>query len=192
MFISHTPKKELTVKQRSFLRELPKDFNATQAAIRAGYSAKTAAAAASRLMKLLCRHVKQLVNMSASESLTPSSAHTIDRFLLELERLAYFDPRKLFDAHGNPIEISALSDAEAPCIAGFEFYEDFGGKGESRRAIGYTRKFKLTDKISALALLGKIRGFYNVPQDPPSSPVNVHLAVTLTPEEAYLKMVRGK
>lgn len=40
----------LTNKQRAFAAEYPKDWNATQAAIRAGYSPKTAKSAASRLL----------------------------------------------------------------------------------------------------------------------------------------------
>ena len=40
----------LTPRQQLFLAELPKDWNATQASIRAGYSAKTARAAAARLL----------------------------------------------------------------------------------------------------------------------------------------------
>ncbi len=43
-------KKKFTAKQRAFILEYPKDFNATQAAIRAGYSKKTARQAASRLL----------------------------------------------------------------------------------------------------------------------------------------------
>ena len=43
-------KKKLTDKRRAFIHEYPKDFNATQAAIRAGYSEKGANRAASRLL----------------------------------------------------------------------------------------------------------------------------------------------
>ena len=42
---------ELTAKQQRFIDEYPKDFNATQAAIRAGYSAKSAGVMACRLLK---------------------------------------------------------------------------------------------------------------------------------------------
>lgn len=48
----NTDKKELTPKQKLFAREWIVDFNGTRAAIRAGYSEKTAAQTASRLMKL--------------------------------------------------------------------------------------------------------------------------------------------
>lgn len=43
-------KSKLTDKQRAFTLEYPKDFNATKAAIRAGYSEKTARQAGSRLL----------------------------------------------------------------------------------------------------------------------------------------------
>ena len=43
--------KELTDKQQRFINEYPKDFNATQAAIRAGYSANSAGVIAHRLLK---------------------------------------------------------------------------------------------------------------------------------------------
>ncbi len=41
----------MTAKQKLFCSEYVKDYNATQAAIRAGYSEKTAASQASRLLK---------------------------------------------------------------------------------------------------------------------------------------------
>lgn len=41
----------LTDKRRAFVTEYPKDFNATQAAIRAGFSKKTAYAQGQRLLK---------------------------------------------------------------------------------------------------------------------------------------------
>ena len=41
----------LTDKQQRFINEYPKDFNATQAAIRAGYSANSAGVIAHRLLK---------------------------------------------------------------------------------------------------------------------------------------------
>jgi phage terminase small subunit len=45
------PRKPLTPKQEAFVREYLLDLNATQAAIRAGYSAKTAGRNADRMMK---------------------------------------------------------------------------------------------------------------------------------------------
>lgn len=85
---------------------------------------------------------------------------TAERWQLELDRLALGDVRKLFDTHGNPLDIPALGDDEAPCIAGFEIVEEFSGTGKDRVPVGYTRKFKLVDKLRALELAGKTRGYY--------------------------------
>ena len=85
---------------------------------------------------------------------------TAERWQLELDRLALGDVRKMFDTHGNPLDIHALGDDEAPCIAGFEILEEFEGKGTDRTPIGYTKKYKLVDKLKALELAGKARGYY--------------------------------
>jgi hypothetical protein len=88
-----------------------------------------------------------------------------------------------------------LRDDEAAAIAGFEFYEDIEGRSQTRKAVGYTKKVKLTDKISALTLLGKIRNFFKVPPESPRASrqgIDVNVNTTRTPDEAYLKMARGK
>ncbi len=94
---------------------------------------------------------------------------TREQWLESIARLAMFDPRKMFDAHGNPKEITDLDDNEAAAIAGFEFTKEFAGaqkkKGEDvessgRVAVGYTKKFKLADKLRALELYGKAQCFY--------------------------------
>ena len=69
----------LTAKQRMFVLEYVKDFNATQAAIRAGYSAKTANEQGSQnLAKLSISHaIKQVIAeraMSADEVLLRTAA----------------------------------------------------------------------------------------------------------------------
>ena len=85
---------------------------------------------------------------------------TREQWLNEVAKCALFDVRRMFDEHGNPKEITELDDTEAAAIGGFEFYEDFQGKGESRKPVGYTKKFKLTDRLRALELYGKGCGYY--------------------------------
>jgi phage terminase small subunit len=75
------------------------------------------------------------------------------------------DPGKMFDTHGNPKEIHELDENERMSIESFEFYEDFAGKGESRKAVGYTKKFKLRDRLKAIELIAKIRGYYRDEED---------------------------
>ena len=119
--------------------------------------AKTVHEMASRLMakhKVSARLVELLKPVIAKAQLTR------EQWLAAVARVALFDPRKMFDAHGNPIEITELGDNEASAIAGFEFYEDFAGKGEERKAVGYTRKLKLADRLRALELYGKAQCYY--------------------------------
>ncbi len=44
---------------------------------------------------------------------------TREQWLESIARIAMSDPRKMFDAHGNPMEIAELGDNEAAAIAGF-------------------------------------------------------------------------
>jgi hypothetical protein len=79
----------LTEKQRRFVEEFCVDFNATQAAIRAGYSAETARTIASRLrtQPAVAAAITQAV-----AALKARSEASSDRWLLEVLDIAYADP----------------------------------------------------------------------------------------------------
>ena len=98
---------------------------------------------------------------------------TAERWQQEIDRCALIDPRKLFDTHGNPMDIPDLSDDEACGIAGFEIVEEFSGKGAERVPVGYTRKYKLVDKLRALELAGKTRGYYIDRSEPPQKGLTI-------------------
>ena len=66
-----------------------------------------------------------------------------------------FEFRKMFDAMGKLKNLAELDENERVAVADFEFYEHFEGKGESRKVVGRTKRFKFIDRLSALALLGK-------------------------------------
>ena len=57
---NHTPK------QLRFVEEYLRDLNATQAAIRAGYSPKTAKVQGCQMLKLLGHHLNPDLNLSAA------------------------------------------------------------------------------------------------------------------------------
>ena len=73
--------------------------------------------------------------------------------------ICFADVRKMFDVHGNPIEITELGPNEAAAVAAFEVCEDFSGTGEARKTIGYTRRVKMADKLKALELYGKAMAY---------------------------------
>jgi len=146
-------------KRQRFIEEYLVDCNATQAAIRAGYSEKTAEVQGSQLLSMLKVEIDARLAKN-KEELAARLTVTKERWLREIARLALVDPGRFFDTHGNPIEVCDLPAGARRALAGFECYEDFEGKGESRKAVGYTRKFKWHDKIRALELLGKALGYY--------------------------------
>jgi phage terminase small subunit len=141
-------KPPLSEKHQRFVEEYLIDLNATQAALRAGYSAATAYSQGQRLLKHV--EVAKAVR-AAKKARAERMAISQDRVLVELARIAFFDPRKLFDADGKPIAINQLDDDTAAALVGLDVLEEFEGSGEDRQFVGYTKKYKIADKNTALA-----------------------------------------
>jgi phage terminase small subunit len=80
---------QLTPRQARFVEEFCVDFNATQAAIRAGYSTETARASGSRLR---AQPAVAAAIAQAVAALKARSEASADRWLLELLDIAYTDP----------------------------------------------------------------------------------------------------
>lgn len=163
----------LTARQQRFVDEYLCDLNATQAAIRSGYSKKTAEWIGPQL--LTKSHVAAAVaeRMKARGERT---AITADRALLEAARLALFDPRKLFNDDGSPKGIHELDDDTAAAVAGIEVLEQFEGSGKDRVFVGYLKKYKIADKNSALEKLFKHHGLYEKDNRQKSDPIAEFLA----------------
>jgi phage terminase small subunit len=138
----------LTAKQQRFVEEYLVDLNATQAAIRAGYSAKTAEQQGARLL------VNVKVKAALSEAVQARSQRTEitqDRVLREIARLAFFDIRKLVNPDGTPRALHDLDDDTAAAISGLEVAR----VGNEMIGQGEVLKFKISDKNSALDKLAK-------------------------------------
>jgi phage terminase small subunit len=85
---------------------------------------------------------------------------TAERVMAEYAKLAFFDPRKLFNENGTPKEISELDDDTAAALAGLDVQDVYEGYGEDRRFIGYVKKYKLSDKRAALDSIAKCLGMF--------------------------------
>lgn len=153
-----TRPRELTDMQALFVLEYLKDLNATKAAIRAGYSEATAANIGSELLQKT--GVADAIGQ-AMEKRAKRLNLEADRIVRELERLGFSDIRGIFDEQGGILPPSAWPDELAPAIAGVEVFEEFEGKGDNRKFVGYTKKVKLWDKPKSLELLAKHRGMLN-------------------------------
>lgn len=150
----------LNNRQRRFIDEYLIDLNATQAAIRAGYSRKTASEQSfSLLRKPQIQHAIQL----KQKELANQAGVTRQRIIAELAKVAFCDTRKLFNDNGTLKPLTEIDDDTAGALAMVESSEFSPGDGAGQ-ALAITRKIKLWDKLSALEKLIKHLGLNAEPK----------------------------
>lgn len=144
--------RKLTKKQQLFVDEYLIDLNATQAAIRAGYSVNSA-------RDIGCENLtKPNIQQAIAEHMAERSKRTgvnQDRIVLELAKIAFVNMGDLIDLKNGSILTTAKTD-DLACIEGFKYKEsdnDYGGSVE--------REVKFASKLKALELLGKHLGMWN-------------------------------
>lgn len=141
----------MTPKQTAFVAEYLVDMNATQAALRAGYSHKTAAKISHELTinPVIAAAIDERVRDRSIK--TGSAAHNV---ILELGRIAYSDIRNLFDQQGRLLPMHLLPQDVAASIASVEIVTT-RIPGTEPAEVQYTVKVKLWNKNEALSLLGR-------------------------------------
>lgn len=91
-------KKKLTPKQQLFVDEYPKDWNATQAAIRAGYSKRSASMIG---LENLGKPLIQEALASKTAILAKKCGISTERLIEEWDCIAYQNPEDLITVDGN-------------------------------------------------------------------------------------------
>jgi len=130
--------------------------NGTQAAITAGYSKKTAAEQATRLL----RNVKvQKIISGLTAKIEAKAIVTKEEVLQELRKIALFDLRTLYDQNGALKPIAELSDEAGAAITGIEVDEIYEFIGGVKANVGQTKKIKMNSKIAALESICKVLGY---------------------------------
>jgi phage terminase small subunit len=122
---SDTPAK-LTAKQRRFVAEYLLDGNATQAAVRAGYSPRSAHSIANELLEK--PEVRAAVDAAEARRLERLDLKA-DDILRELLTFARTDIRKAFDKNGRLLPIHEMPEDVARAISGVKVFEEFDGTG---------------------------------------------------------------
>lgn len=145
----------LTPKQQRFVEEYLIDLNATQAAIRAGYSAKTAHAAGSRLLTNV--KVKPVIRAAMDERAKRLEI-SADNVLKELARIGFADIRDLVEwdeEHVGFRPSEQLTDDQAAVVSEVlaETKRFTDSKGNTETTIKL--KLKTYDKLAALRDLGR-------------------------------------
>jgi len=75
---------------------------------------------------------------------------TAERTLRELAKVAFYDPREMYDAGGRPLLVGELDDMNAAALAGIET-----AVKEEDGVVTVTHKYRMTDRVKALELLGR-------------------------------------
>lgn len=135
-----TKKEKFTYKELAFINEFTKDFNGTQAAIRAGYSRKSAYSIASENLRKpeIAERIKERIGVEKFRTLAENS------------RLSKSDVRKLFRKNGTLKGPKEWDDETAAAVASLEVEETFTGQGKNRVWTGYLKKVRLWNKPQAL------------------------------------------
>lgn len=142
----------MTPRQERFVAEYLKDLNATRAAISAGFSEKTAAQQATRLLR----------NVQISAAVEKAKAKRIERVevqaddvLRELMRLGYSDLSELLKWGPNGVEIVESKDLSVDARRAVEMVKMTEDKDGKR-----TFQIKQHSKERALELLGRHLGLF--------------------------------
>ena len=138
----------MTKKQKRFIEEYLIDLNATQAAIRAGYSSDTAYSIGNENMKK--PEIKACIDKAMAERSRRTGVNA-DRVPMELAKVASVNAGDVIDADTATVKADALPEdtAAIQSVKVKTFGED-----------GLEREVKMADKLKALELLGKHLGMF--------------------------------
>ena len=131
----------MNARQAAFVREYLICRNATEAARKAGYSAATAYSLGERLLRNA--EIRAAVDAALAEQATRLEI-TADRVQQARARLAFADPRRLFDQDGQPLQPNQLDEDTAAAVVGIDLNPD-----------GSVKRYRLTEKSAHLAALSR-------------------------------------
>lgn len=147
----------LTTKQKRFVEEYLKDLNATQAAIRAGYSARSAKQYADQMLS------KPHIAAAVAAAQAARSKRTEVDVDYVVARMVEIDQMDVLDIMNDAMELKPVSEwprVWRQYLSGFDLAEMFEGRGEDRDMVGILKKIKWPDKIKNLELLGRHLGMF--------------------------------
>ena len=139
----------LTAKQKRFVQEYLIDLNATQAAIRAGYSGKNADKIGPQLLG------KTRVQAAIQEALQAREKRTLitqDRVLAELGKIGFSDLSDFVEFGPDGVSLKQDADVDGAVVAEVS---------ETATQFGGSKKIKLHDKMKALELIARHLGMLN-------------------------------
>lgn len=138
----------LTDKQQMFVKEYLIDLNATQAAIRAGYSEETAAVIGSEnLIKPNIQKAIQQAQKERNKQVAVDAEYVLKR-LVEIDKM---DVADIVNADGDLLPVELWPDAWRKSISAIDIQQ----MKVSDDVEAFVKKIKFPDKLRNLELLGK-------------------------------------
>lgn len=137
----------LTEKQKRFVQEYPKDLNATQAAIRSGYSERTASAVGYENLR------KPQIKKALAEAMQQRCERTkidADYVLKRLVEIDQMDIADILAEDGSLLPVTAWPKVWRTTLSGMDV-QTLGSKED----LSILKKVKWPDKVKNLELLGK-------------------------------------
>lgn len=150
---------KLSDKQRLFVDQYLVDQDATKAAIRAGYSVKSANAIGNKLIK--DPRVARAIGKAAKE-VHEELTLTTTEVLKQLYYIVTRDVREFVDENGDALPISQLGDRAAQSVDGFDqeitYFTNYE-TGDVTKTV--KNKLKLVGKAGAIDMAMKYQGLFN-------------------------------
>lgn len=156
---------KLTPKQARFCEEYLVDLNATQAAIRAGYSVESAGSIGSE--NLTKPEIRARIETAMAER-SKRTGINADRVLLELGKVAFVNPTDLIDPENGSVKDTASPEDRA-AIAAIRVKQI-----PTECGMGVEREIRMADKLKALELCGRHLGMF---KDNPEASVPVTVVI---------------
>jgi hypothetical protein len=143
---------ELTPKQATFCAEYFADFNATHAALRAGYSKATAMSGKLMAVPKIKQHLQER-GAKFYEGLAVNN----EAILAELNKMAFASMGSFFDEHGKVKPMHLVGEDAKASLLHYSFTEDKHGNT--------TIRIRMSNKLSALEKLTRLKNLCGPPKE---------------------------
>lgn len=148
----------MTRKQRAFINEYLVDLNGTQAAIRAGYSPRTANRIAHEMLTKPDIQTELEHRVAARAKRTEMDADSIVKRLIAIDQMDVLD---ILTEEGGVRPVDEWPPIWRQMLSAMDVLELTEGGGEERKIRGVLKRIKWPDKLKNLELLGKHYGLFS-------------------------------